>query len=224
MPRSLLATFSVASSLLVSLAACTDDPEPGTPVELVEIECGRADCESGAPLAIDATMVVQPSEPGVVARIAPKDGAVASVAVASGTTDPEWIVTGLRAGATELELRDERDRVVGTYTLEVAATEHFEATINWTLGGRVFIHEHLRSDEPHNFGQPGRLRVKVDPYAGDTALRGALTYQIGLALPAASTVLENDPSGNVFIEAQSGENRMTFTAGGRTETFRFVVF
>jgi hypothetical protein len=215
--------FSViASFAFVSLlAGCPDEPPPGEPVELVVIDCGRAECESGAPMAIGARMVVQPAELGVVARIVPTSGAAAVEVLEPGNINEQWVVTGVRAGATELELRDERDRVVGRYALEVDAIEHFEASIVWHLGGRAFVDSGLRSDEPHNFGQPGRLRVVMHPFVGASELRGALNFEIGLSLPATSAVLENDPSGNVFIEAGSGENRMTFRAGDHAETFRF---
>ncbi len=209
-------------AFLVPLAACPDEPEP-TSVELVAIDCGRAACESRAPVAMGATMTVQPAELGIVTSIVARNPAVAAIALEPGTTDETWIVTGLRGGTTELELRDARGRVVGTYPMAVAALDHFEGTTKWFLGGRTFAGEHLRSDEPHYFGQPGKLRVIVDPYAGATALRGALTYQIELSLPAASVALENDPSGNVFLELARGENLVTFRAGGHVETFQFVV-
>jgi len=168
-------------------------------------------------------VIVRPAELGIVTRIVPRDAAVAAVALEPGTTDETLRVTGLRGGTTELELRDDAGRVVGAYSLEVAALDHLEASIEWYLRGRVYPGEHLRSDEPHYFGQPGKLRVVVDPYAGATALRGALAYQVELALPAASVALENDPSGNVFLEAAMGEHRLTFRAGGHVEAFRFVV-
>ncbi|HUQ04737.1 MAG TPA: hypothetical protein VM261_19685 [Kofleriaceae bacterium] len=217
-----LLSLLAASTLLLPLAACSDEPDPIV-VSATPLACGRQICELERPVAVGAKVAFQTTPLGIATSARVVEGAVATLEAGFLQAEEAYTLTAVAPGRVTVELLDADAQVVGTQVFDVAAADHLEATITLTTAAGTSQLDRVTAEQPQSVPAAATARIAIDQRRGADSLLGWSEYTFEPSLTGGARVVRWDREGNATIELAAGQQAVEFKSTSTALQGRFVL-
>jgi hypothetical protein len=209
------------ASILLPLAACSDDPS--VEASITPLACGRQQCDLAKPLAVGSHLAFQAQPLGLAASVRVSDPALARVTPGYNQAEEGYTLDALAAGDVTVELLDDDGAVIGSQLLHIAAADHLEATLTVINGSTTTQLDRITAEQPQQVPASATVRISIDQRKGADPLYGWTEYDFTPALTGGARVVRWDREGNATIDLAAGDQAVTWSATSTTLSGRFML-